>query len=73
MPDATSHTFEVIAVRRGEELTRVTVVAANADAALEEGRWLLAEEAKVNLFDFEISFLIETDGPFDCRTHQVSV
>ena len=59
MPDATSHTFEVIAVRRGEKLSRVTVVAADVDAALEEGRWLLAEEAKVNLFDFEISFLVD--------------
>ena len=59
MTGATSYTFEVIAVRRGEELTRVTVVATDADAALEEGRWLLAEEAKVNLFDFEISFLVD--------------
>ena len=59
MANATAHTFEVIAVRRGEELTRVTVVAADADAALEEGRWLLAEESTVNPFDFEISFLVD--------------
>ena len=57
MTGAHFHTFEVIAVR-GEEL-RASVVAPDAEAALNEVRWLLAEEAKVNLFDFEISFLVD--------------
>ena len=57
MADVASRIYEVIAVRRGEELRRVTVVASSADVALEKGRALL--EAQVNLFDFEISFLVD--------------
>ena len=59
LPDNTSYTFEIIAVRCGYEIGRIQVVASDADVALEEGRWLLAEEAAVNLFDLDISFLVD--------------